>query len=889
LKQKVLSVLCLLALLFSMAVPACAQDLSSVMATVNSDKLVTISGKADGAGKTINILVKDPSGNVDYVNTCLSGTGGVFRVSYTMTNTAAGRYTVTVGAAGAANVASTSFLFGTNTLEAGAVLEGGRVKVTGILGAGAGRLVAVRITAPDDSDEYAGYTMSGAGGGFSLSYTLANTQEGKYTVRVGASGVDAPVLCYFLSGIPTEVKAKIDSQKLVTVEGTVNSPEKPVSVRINDPQGQTEYLGSVPADKDGKFSVSYTMTNTAKGLYTASISTKDLAAPVTAEFFYGNGLADLTMSPGSFSPVFASNELNYSATVGNSVDQVQVKPTATDPTAVISVNGSTVASGSMSAAIPVSVGRNVITIAVTERDASVTTYALVVTREEPPYVPPLYIPAIQRSTNANLSGLTLTGASLNGTFSAATLNYTANAPYGTSSMTVRPSVADSKSTVKVNGTAVTSGQASQAIPLGVGSTTVTVVVTAEAENTQTYTIVVTRTAASTNASLSSLTLLGASLNETFSPATLNYTASVPYTTASVAMRPSVADSKSTVTVSGAAVTSGQVSPSIALAEGSNTITVVVTAEAGNSQTYTITVTRASIANLSNLTLTGASLIEPFSPARLSYTANVLYTTTTVAVIPVVADSNSTVTVNGETVTSGQTSSPIPLAGGTNTVTVVVTGKAGNTQTYTITVTRALPPRGVLSELAIGAQAPISPALDSSHFDYTVSVPYGTTSTFVHAAAANPDDTVKIIFDHAYVGSGGHSGEINLNVGANAFTIEVFSSPTVLAKTYTLTVTREAKSTDTTLSEITLNAGAGDFAPALDADTGVYSATVDNGVSTITVGAIPSHPAALATVNGNLFSNTVSLAEGVNTITIVVTAEDRTKTQTYTLTVTRSSP
>jgi hypothetical protein len=100
-----------------------------------------------------------------------------------------------------------------------------------------------------------------------------------------------------------------------------------------------------------------------------------------------------------------------------------------------------------------------------------------------------------------------------------------------------------------------------------------VTVTAEFEQT-----------ASANANLSGLMLIDGNmnsvdLNETFSPETLNYTANVSNSTASVTVTPTVEDVKSTVSVA----KNGLESQNVMLGVGNNIITVTVTAEAGNTE------------------------------------------------------------------------------------------------------------------------------------------------------------------------------------------------------------------------------------------------------------------------------------------------------------------
>ena len=99
------------------------------------------------------------------------------------------------------------------------------------------------------------------------------------------------------------------------------------------------------------------------------------------------------------------------------------------------------------------------------------------------------------STNANLSNLTISAGTLTPAFASGTLSYTASVSNATTSITETPTVADATATVKVNGTAVVSGNPSGPISLAVGSNVITTVVTAQdGTTTRTYTVTVTRAA-----------------------------------------------------------------------------------------------------------------------------------------------------------------------------------------------------------------------------------------------------------------------------------------------------------------------------------------------------------------------------------------------------------
>ncbi|MXV17052.1 YDG domain-containing protein [Hufsiella ginkgonis] len=102
----------------------------------------------------------------------------------------------------------------------------------------------------------------------------------------------------------------------------------------------------------------------------------------------------------------------------------------------------------------------------------------------------------------------------------------------------------------------------------------------------------TMSVVSNDATLSNLTLSSGTLSGGFSSGTTTYTATVGVMTSSITVTPTVNQANASVTVNGTPVVSGNASSSIALNIGSNTITVVVTAQDGSStKTYTVNVTR----------------------------------------------------------------------------------------------------------------------------------------------------------------------------------------------------------------------------------------------------------------------------------------------------------
>jgi hypothetical protein len=374
--------------------------------------------------------------------------------------------------------------------------------------------------------------------------------------------------------------------------------------------------------------------------------------------------------------------------VAYAVTSLTLTPVANDSAASITVNGTPVASGSASGSINLAEGVNSLTVTVTAEDGQTTqTYSLSVTR------------AAASSVDASLSGLTIDAANLDQSFLSGTTSYTASVAYAVTSLTLTPVATVSAASIMVNGTANASGDASGSINLaegvnslaeGVNSLTVTV--TAEdGITTQTYSLAVTRAAASTvDASLAGLTIGGANLDLSFLSGTTTYTASVAYAVTSLTLTPIASVDAASITVNGTAVASGNASDSINLAEGVNSLTVIVTAEDGlATRTYRLSVTRTGDASLSGLTVNGADLEQIFQPNSASYTAITKYLTTTLTLIPVATVSAASITVNGSAVDSGSTSDPIRLAEGNNILTVTVTAEDGlGTQSYTLEVSRA---------------------------------------------------------------------------------------------------------------------------------------------------------------------------------------------------------
>ncbi|MHA6643785.1 cadherin-like beta sandwich domain-containing protein [Mesorhizobium sp. A623] len=488
-------------------------------------------------------------------------------------------------------------------------------------------------------------------------------------------------------------------------------------------------------------------------------------------------LSGLVPSAGTLTPAFTSATLYYHASVANSVSSIVFTPTAAEPNAQISVNGPFIASGSASGPIALLVGLNTIDVLVIAQDGTTSQlYKVYVERAAAP--------------NADLSSLVPSVGTLSPAFAAATPNYTVHVANTDTTISLTPTVSEPNATITVNGISVVSGAASAPVSLSVGSTTVTVDVTAQdGTTTKSYTVIVTR-ASSAVADLSSLIPSAGTLAPAFASGTLAYTAAVPNSVASMAFTPTASEPNATITVNGTAVVSGTASGPIPLSVGPTSIPVVVTAQDGTTtKTYNVTVVRAaaSDANLSGLTPSAGTLDPVFSGATLAYNVAVDNAVNSISLTPTAADPTAIISVNGVAASSGSASGAIALSVGNTVIPVVVTAQDGTTtKTYNVTVIRASSAVADLSNLVPSTGA-LDPAFGAGTFAYDVSVANSVST--IALTPTSLDAAATITINGTPVASGATSAPIALAVGTTVIDVIATAQDGTTTRTYTVSVLR----------------------------------------------------------------------------------------------------
>jgi len=228
--------------------------------------------------------------------------------------------------------------------------------------------------------------------------------------------------------------------------------------------------------------------------------------------------------------------------------------------------------------------------------------------------------------------------------------------------------------------------------------------------------------------------------------------------------------------------------------------------------------------------------------------------------------------------------------GDNTFTVNVMPESGETAIYTIKI-KKLSDVATLESLTLTNVTGFTFNQNTTTYS-NLTVPYKTNSTTITAQASNGaviQSGLSSITNNGVNGSESWS----LNQGANNKTIRVeaencqssyTSVPgnTCSYKEYKLTITRSNPNTDANLSNIKINNS--DLTGFAENTTSYTLTDVANNVTSINVEGIKKYNEQKVEVS----NNASNLQVGNNAITIKVTAEDTTKTKTYTINVKRKS-
>ena len=418
-------------------------------------------------------------------------------------------------------------------------------------------------------------------------------------------------------------------------------------------------------------------------------TTKTYTITITRPKSTDSNLTSLATSSVTISPTFDKATTTYTATVGNTINSTTVTPVLEDATATVTVNGVSVVSGQASGSINLNFGTNIISAIVTAQDGTTKTYTVTITK--------------LKSTDANLTSLAISGATLSPIFDKNTTTYSVNVGYAVKNMTVTPLVEDNTATIQVNGTSVTSGQASGAVSLKVGTTSIQTAVTAQDGTIKTYTITVTRSGAPVF--LDATPMKGAVITANNIQIVVNtntsgtvYWVCLPQGSTAPNKDQTVAGQNalgSHVTLSGSVNMVANIDSNYTInglvSGASYDIYCIAEDSQGDIQDTPAKVTLATLSDntdINSMTTSAGPLSPLFNSATTSYSMVVDNSVNSITVTSTLADNRASLNVNGTAAANGFASSAVTLNIGSTIVTVDCIAEDGTDKQYSITVTRS---------------------------------------------------------------------------------------------------------------------------------------------------------------------------------------------------------
>ncbi|GKS63447.1 hypothetical protein YTPLAS72_07510 [Nitrospira sp.] len=487
-------------------------------------------------------------------------------------------------------------------------------------------------------------------------------------------------------------------------------------------------------------------------------------------------LASLSVEPGTLEPTFTGATTQYKADLADNITSVTVTAQPAVAGDSVTINGETTTSrpitlGTAGSTTPVN-------IVVSESGTNSRTYTVLLTKAS-------------LTGNNSLRSLSISSGSLDPGFDANTLNYQVSVASSVNSLQVTPTLDDPAATMTVNNQAAISGQAQTVALRDPGlDTVINVVVTAPNGTQKQYALVVSRAALRGNNNLRRLGVSPGPLSPSFSAARTSYTVNVGGRVESVTVTAEAEDTAAGLTIAGQSV--GSRSISLPLGPSSTEIEVVVTAQNGTSKTYFLTVNREALSadnNLETLSVSPGTLDPPFSAGTLTYTVEVAFTVTSVAITATKSDPNAV--VSGDVPNDGRADIALDGPGTRKTVSIAVTAPNGDSKTYNITVIRLAPSTDAnLSNLDVSSGT-LNPSFRAGELNYAVDVAGNVDSTTITATKSDPNAVLSSA-SSVIAAAGTPAGRVTVLLGRNTTTtvsILVTAQDGTTRKTYTISVFR----------------------------------------------------------------------------------------------------
>ena len=494
-----------------------------------------------------------------------------------------------------------------------------------------------------------------------------------------------------------------------------------------------------------------------------------------------------------------------------------------------------------------------------------------------------------QSSDSSLSSLVLSAGELSPVFSSSTLSYTATVGRSVERLTVTPTASTAVSGIRVNSQRVSSGSESGSIELSLGENQITVLVLAENLAYRVYQIVVTREMADRTPNEFSFAAQsdagpGATVtSETITVAGLGEGESAEISVSGGTLIVDGREFSGTTVMNGQRVAVSVIASNVSGGTATATLTI-----GGFRVDFTVTTLGASSdASLSSLSLSPTVRLSPaFAGGTQSYTATVSGQMENVMVSASPSHPYATVAIAPADANASEAGHQVSLSDGMNLATVEVTAEDGTRKTYRIEIAR-MPTDQMPDAFSFATKNDVDPGSRVTSDAITISGLGDDVATAISVSGG----TLAVDgreFRGLTVTNGQRVSVVV--VASREFGGTTTATVTIGAVRGEFTATTRAASSDANLGSLSFSP-ATRMNPSFTSNTASYTARVSARLATVTVLTTPSHPGASveiqpADASASAAGHQVNLSEGLNTATIVVTAENNRTRKTYTVAVTR---
>ena len=309
-----------------------------------------------------------------------------------------------------------------------------------------------------------------------------------------STGLYCPYTVTVTRGMPDYTNANLN--KLETGTGVLSPAFDPDTTAYTVSVGNTiSSIGITACPEDGSATTTINGQSVGTGEQTVSVSldigdnvipvvvragdmttTKDYTITVVRGPSSNAGLSALSAGTGSLSPAFDADTVAYSVQTAGSIHSIDITAVTAEPGAELTIGGQTAQSNTPTT-VSLDNGANLIPIVITAPDGA--------TQKS-------YILSVNGTvSDADLTSLSVSGLSLNETFSPGTTDYTLGVGNGVDTLELTATTSDDGALMIIDGAIVGNGNSTD-IPLGEGENTAQIMVVAQNASTKTYTLTVTR-------------------------------------------------------------------------------------------------------------------------------------------------------------------------------------------------------------------------------------------------------------------------------------------------------------------------------------------------------------------------------------------------------------